>query len=91
MTFKMTWALVAEHADEWTGDDFSQAAAVLDEKVGAAVTASGMAASTQDHFRETFLAPVRDGITSEGRAAVEAGHAWDDAAGPLLVVLTPAA
>jgi hypothetical protein len=91
MTFKMTWALVAEHADEWTGDDFSEAAAVLDEKVGAAVTASGMAASTQEHFRETFLAPVRDGITDAGKSAVESGRDWSKAAGPLLVALTPAA
>jgi hypothetical protein len=89
--FKMTWALVAEHADEWIGDDFGQAASVLNEKVGAAVAGSGMNPEAQTHFRETFLAPVRDGIGREGRAAVEAGQPWDDAAGPLLVVLTPAA
>ncbi|MEU3049943.1 hypothetical protein ABZ705_26120 [Streptomyces sp. NPDC006984] len=89
--FKMTWALVAEHADEWTGDDFSQAAAVLDERVGAAVTASGMAADAQEHWRETFLAPVRDSITAAGKSAVEAGRDSNEAAGPLLVALTPAA
>ncbi|EFL15292.1 hypothetical protein [Streptomyces sp. C] len=91
MTFKMTWALVAEHADEWTGDDFSEAAAVLDERVGAAVSVSGMNPDAQAHFRETFLAPVRDGIAGAGRTAVETGQGWDKAAGPLLVVLTPAA
>ncbi|MFI6205877.1 hypothetical protein ACIBAI_05680 [Streptomyces sp. NPDC051041] len=91
MTFKMTWALVAEHVDEWTGDDFGQAAAVLNEKVGEAVAGSGMAPEAQAHFRREFLAPVRDSITREGRTAVEAGQPWDGAAGPLLVVLTPAA
>ncbi len=89
--FKMTWALVAEHADEWTGDDFSQAAAVLDEKIGAVVTASGMTPDTQEHWRKTFLAPVRDGITTAGKSAVEAGRDWSKAAGPLLVALSPAA
>ncbi|MGA5019216.1 hypothetical protein ACPCAA_17590 [Streptomyces griseoincarnatus] len=87
--FKMTWALVARHADEWTGDNFDQAAAVLNEKVEAVV--AQMRPEIQDHFREEFLTPVRDGIGREGRAAVEAGRPWDDAAGPLLVVLTPAA
>ncbi|NWF28278.1 hypothetical protein HW130_18720 [Streptomyces sp. PKU-EA00015] len=89
--FKMTWALVAEHADEWTGNDFGEAAAVLNQRVGAAVTASGMNPDAQAHFRDSFLAPVRDGIASAGKAAVEAGRGWDTAAGPLLVVLTPAA
>lgn len=91
MTFKMTWALVAEHADEWTGSDFREAATVLDEKIGAAVSTSGMAPEAQAHFRETFLAPVRDGIAVAGKAAVEAGRDWSEAAGPLLVALTPAA
>ncbi|MFI6275909.1 hypothetical protein [Streptomyces sp. NPDC050988] len=89
--FKMTWALVAEHADEWTGDDFSQAAAVLDEKVGAAVSASAMNSDAQAHFRATFLAPVRDSLSGEGRTAIESGHLWSAAAGPLLVALAPAA
>ncbi|MEU7030017.1 hypothetical protein AB0A60_25470 [Streptomyces sp. NPDC046275] len=91
MTFKMTWALVAEHADEWTGDDFSQAAAVLERKVGAAVTASGMTPEAQEHWRATFLAPVRDLIPAAGKSAVEAGRDWTKAAGPLLVSLAPAA
>jgi hypothetical protein len=91
MTFKMTWALVAEHVDEWTGDDFTEAASVLDREVGATVSASGMNEGAQAHFRETFLAPVRDGIAGAGKEAVEAGRGWDRAAGPLLVVLSPAA
>jgi hypothetical protein len=89
--FKMTWALAAEHVDEWTGDDFSQAAAVLDEKVGAAVSASPMDQDAQMHWRATFLAPVRDSIASAGRDAVEAGRGWTGAKGPLLVALNPAA
>ncbi|MFJ9827674.1 hypothetical protein ACIRSU_25420 [Streptomyces sp. NPDC101160] len=91
MTFKMTWALAAEHVDEWTGQDFTEAAAVLEREVGATVSASGMNEGGQMHFRETFLAPVRDGIPGAGREAVEAGRSWDQAAGPLLVVLAPAA
>lgn len=91
MTFKMTWALVAEHVDEWIGDDFTEAASVLDREVGATVAASGMSEGAQTHFREAFLTPVRDEIPAAGREAVEAGGAWDQAAGPLLVVLAPAA
>ncbi|MFJ3974922.1 hypothetical protein [Streptomyces sp. NPDC090021] len=89
--FKMTWALVAEHADEWTGAHFGEAAMVLDEKVGAAVAGSGMNPEAQAHFRDAFLSPVREGISMEGREAVGAGREWSKAAGPLLVVLTPAA
>ncbi|GAA3303526.1 hypothetical protein GCM10020295_52340 [Streptomyces cinereospinus] len=43
------------------------------------------------HFRETFLSPVRESVSTEARAEVEAGRQWSKAAGPLLVVLTPAA
>lgn len=91
MTFKMTWALAAEHVDEWTGDDFTQAASVLDREVGATISASGMHGGAQAHFREAFLVPLRDGVAGAGREAVEAGRGWDHAAGPLLVVLAPAA
>ncbi|MFD7442975.1 hypothetical protein [Streptomyces sp. NPDC059909] len=31
---KLSWALVAEHVDEWTGDDTAQGAAVLEARVG---------------------------------------------------------
>ncbi|KOG26840.1 hypothetical protein [Streptomyces viridochromogenes] len=91
MTFKMTWALVAEHADEWTGSDFGQAATVLDEKVGAIVSASPMNADAQSHFLTTFLEPLRDSLASDGRKAVESGQRWSAAAGPLLVAVAPAA
>ncbi|MFJ4617632.1 hypothetical protein [Streptomyces sp. NPDC088812] len=33
----------------------------------------------------------RDGIADAGRTAVETGRGWNKGAGPLLVVLTPAA
>ncbi|OII64814.1 hypothetical protein BJP40_19160 [Streptomyces sp. CC53] len=91
MTFKMTWALIAEHADEWIGDDFLRVAAVLNERVGAAVTASGMTTDAQEHFRETFLDPIQDGLTTAGKSAVESGLEWSKATGPLLVTLTPTA
>ncbi|KUP96405.1 hypothetical protein [Thermobifida cellulosilytica] len=89
MTFKMTWALVAEHADEWTGDSYRQATMILKERVDAAVSASGMNAEAQAHWRETFLGPLRESLFTEGRSAVEAGRDWSKAAGPLLVALTP--
>ncbi|WP_425580976.1 hypothetical protein [Streptomyces thermoalcalitolerans] len=80
-----------EHMDEWTGDNFDEAAAVLDAKVGAVVSMSGMNPDAQARFRREFLAPVQDGIAGAGRTAVETGQGWDKAAGPLLIVLTPAA
>ncbi|MFD3560870.1 hypothetical protein ACFWVU_14490 [Streptomyces sp. NPDC058686] len=89
MAIKMTWALIGEHMDEWTGDSYREAVTVLTERIGAAVSASGMSPQTQAHFRETFLAPLRAGVPLEGRAAVNAGRQWNKAAGPLLVALAP--
>ncbi|MFE5971363.1 hypothetical protein ACFQ64_04275 [Streptomyces sp. NPDC056460] len=91
MTFKMMWALAAEHVDEWIGDDFAEAASVLDQEIGATVSTSGMHEDAQAHFRATFLAPLSVGVAGAGKEAVEAGRGWDRAAGPLLVVLSPAA
>ncbi|RPF45775.1 hypothetical protein EDD96_2339 [Streptomyces sp. Ag109_G2-6] len=91
MTFKMTWALVAEHADEWTGDSYREATMVLKDRVGAAVSKSGMNAEAQAHFRETFLNPLRESLFREGSSAINSGQPWSAAAGPLLVALTPAA
>ncbi|MEU3265149.1 hypothetical protein [Streptomyces bacillaris] len=91
MTFKMTWALVAEHADEWTGDNCHEATAILKERVGAAVSTSGMTPAAQAHFRETFLNPLRERLSSEGSSAISSGQTWSAAAGPLLVALAPAA
>ncbi|MFF9099671.1 hypothetical protein ACF1AU_03660 [Streptomyces rubrogriseus] len=55
---KLTWTLIAQHVDEWTGDDASQGAAVLEARVGAVVDASGMKSETVQHWRADFLAPV---------------------------------
>ncbi|MFE3630770.1 hypothetical protein [Streptomyces goshikiensis] len=46
---KMAWALVAEHLDEWTGDDVERGAAVIEDKVGAVVDASGMPQGAIQH------------------------------------------
>ncbi|NUV86564.1 hypothetical protein G6W61_10130 [Streptomyces sp. KAI-26] len=91
MEFKMAWALVAEHADEWSGDSYHEAAMILKERVGAAVSTSGMRPDAQDHFLATFLAPLRERIFREGSSAISSGQTWSAAAGPLLVALTPAA
>ncbi|MFK0099269.1 hypothetical protein [Streptomyces sp. NPDC091040] len=91
MTFKMTWAMIGEHMDEWSGTSYEQASNILKERVGSAVDASGLNAEAQTHFRQTFLAPLRHSLASEGPAALESGHHWSAAAGPLLVALTPAA
>ncbi|MEV0849468.1 hypothetical protein AB0J21_26945 [Streptomyces sp. NPDC049954] len=90
MDFKMSWAMIGEHMDEWSGTSYDQAAVVLKERVGSAVAASGMAPETQAHFRQTFLAPLRESVAAEGPSAVESGHCWSAAAGPLLVALSPA-
>ncbi|MGW0705056.1 hypothetical protein ACWD4G_03610 [Streptomyces sp. NPDC002643] len=91
MTFKMTWAMAGEHADEWTGFGYGEAGRTLRDRVGAAVAASGMSSEAQEHFRTTFIAPLVKGIATEGYDAMRAGRQWSKAAGPLLVVLTPAA
>ncbi|MFD0394642.1 hypothetical protein ACFQ3Z_29500 [Streptomyces nogalater] len=88
---RMTWVLAAGHADEWTGDDLGQAAAVLSERIGTAVCTSGMDADAQSRLRETFLASVHKSLVADDSAAVESGHFWSAAAGPLLVTLSAAA
>ncbi|MGP3686275.1 hypothetical protein ACTVZO_16470 [Streptomyces sp. IBSNAI002] len=88
---KMTWALVAEHADQWTGIDLAEAASVLNQRITASVAASGMDEKAQAHFRESFLGPVQESLSKDGSTAIESGHCWTTAAGPLLVVLSPAA
>ncbi|MEV3858508.1 hypothetical protein AB0J38_29860 [Streptomyces sp. NPDC050095] len=89
MTFKMTWALIGEHMDEWTGDNYKDAATVLGERIGRSVAASRMSTAAQADFLKTFLNPAQEGVLLEGRAAVSAGRGWSKAVGPLLVALTP--
>ncbi|WP_318201633.1 hypothetical protein [Streptomyces sp. SCL15-4] len=52
---------------------------------------SGMDADAQSRLRETFLGSVHKSLVTDGSAAVESGHFWSAAAGPLLVTLSPAA
>ncbi|MFF5154874.1 hypothetical protein ACFY3N_01150 [Streptomyces sp. NPDC000348] len=81
---KISWALVADHVDEWTGADPQQGAAVLEAKVGAVADASGMKPETVQHFRSEFIAPVVESLRTEGAAALARGESWSKAAGPLL-------
>ncbi|WP_200146666.1 hypothetical protein [Streptomyces viridochromogenes] len=50
-----------------------------------------MSSEAQEHFRTTFIVPLLKSIAIEGSDAMRAGRQWSKAAGPLLVVLTPAA
>ncbi|MFD7444178.1 hypothetical protein [Streptomyces sp. NPDC059909] len=86
---KISWALIAEHVDEWTGPDTDQGAAVLEAKVGAVVDASGMKPETVQHWRSDFLAPVVESLRTEGAAALARGESWSKAAGPFLACASP--
>ncbi|MER5754808.1 hypothetical protein [Streptomyces sp. NPDC002088] len=87
---KLTWALLAQHVDEWTGDDTAEGAAILEAKVGAVVDTSGMQPEAVQHWRTDFLAPVIESLRTEGVAALVRGESWSKAAGPLLVCASPA-
>lgn len=87
---KMSWALMGEHADEWTGADTQEGAAVLEARLTTVVEDSGMTAETVQHWRSTFLAPVVEAVRTEGQAAMSRGAAWSKAAGPVLVSVSPA-
>ncbi|MCZ1007677.1 hypothetical protein [Streptomyces lydicus] len=86
---KLTWALIAEHADAWTGSDAAQGAAVLEAGVGAVVDASGMKPETVQHWRTDFLGPVVESLRTEGTAALARGESWGKAAGPFLACASP--
>lgn len=86
---KMSWALIGEHADEWTGDGAQECAAILEARVGAAVAASGMTPEAAQSFHENFLTPVTENLRTAGRAALSQGRAWNSAAGPILVSASP--
>ncbi|MBT2364655.1 hypothetical protein J7E88_04815 [Streptomyces sp. ISL-10] len=87
---KMTWMLAGEHADEWTGPDAQEGAAILEARIGAVIEGSGMTADSVQHWRETFLAPVVADLRTEGQSALSHGESWSKAAGPLLVSASPA-
>ncbi|MET7859819.1 hypothetical protein ABZS81_21910 [Streptomyces sp. NPDC005318] len=86
---KLTWALVADRMDEWTGDDVAQGADVLEARVGAVVDASGMKASVIQAWREDFLAPVVESLRTEGASALAQGRTWSKASGPFLACASP--
>lgn len=86
---KLSWALIAEHVDEWTGPDVYRGADVLESKVGAVADASGMAPETVRHFKREFIAPVVESLRTEGAAALARGESWSRAAGPLLACASP--
>jgi hypothetical protein len=86
---KLTWALVDDRMDEWTGEDLTVGAAVLEAKVGAIVDASGMQEPAVRHWRSDFLAPVVESLRTEGAAALARGESWSRAAGPFLACASP--
>ncbi|MEU0332664.1 hypothetical protein [Streptomyces sp. NPDC006193] len=86
----MWWALAGEHVDAWTGPGVHEGAALLEARVGAVVEGSGMPAGAARHWRETFLAPVAEGLRTEAEPALAHGGSWSRAAGPLLVCVSPA-
>ncbi|SCF94619.1 hypothetical protein [Streptomyces sp. Ncost-T10-10d] len=88
---KLTWALVGEHMDEWTGDDVTEGLAVLEAKVSAGVDASGMQESAVRQWRTDFLTPVVESLRAEGMGALARGESWSKAAGPFLACASPVA
>ncbi|WP_320776315.1 hypothetical protein [Streptomyces sp. CRN 30] len=86
---KISWALIAEHVDEWTGATADEGAAALEAKVGAVVDASSMPPRAKRHFRATFIGPVVEALRTEGAAALARGESWSKAAGPLLACASP--
>ncbi|MGW9023105.1 hypothetical protein ACWGQ5_02470 [Streptomyces sp. NPDC055722] len=88
---KLTWALVADCMDEWTGEDITEGAAVLEAKVGAVVDASGMQEQAIRHWCTDFLSPVVESLRTEGAAALARGESWSKAAGPFLACASPVA
>ncbi|MFE9295150.1 hypothetical protein [Streptomyces niveus] len=71
---KLSSALIAQHVDDWTGDDTAEGAAVLEARVGAVVDASGMKPETIQHWRTTFLAPVIESLRSSSRGPGPGSH-----------------
>ncbi len=48
-----------------------------------------MTAAATQHWQETFLAPVVNGLRTEGLSALSQGGTWSKAAGPMLVSVSP--
>jgi hypothetical protein len=88
---KVSWVMAGLHMDQWAGEDTGEAAAVVEARIGAEVESSGMTPDAIRSYRETFLAPVVEGLRTEAGAALARGGSWSKAAGPVLVVATPVA
>lgn len=86
---KMSWTLIGEHADEWTGADTQEGAAVLEARIEAAVDAGGMPPETVRSWHERILAPAIEALRTEGTSALSQGKSWSVAVGPLLLVVSP--
>jgi hypothetical protein len=81
---RISWALIAQHVDEWSGTDLDQGVAVLEDRVRAAVDTIGLKPEAVQHWRTDFLAPVVESLRGEGAAALARGESWSKAAGPFL-------
>ncbi|MFF3946854.1 hypothetical protein ACFYYN_18755 [Streptomyces sp. NPDC001902] len=81
---RISWALVAQHVDEWSGTDLDEGAAVLEDRVRAAVATIGLKPEAVEHWWADFLTPVVDSLRTEGTAALARGESWSKAAGPFL-------
>ncbi|MFF3559402.1 hypothetical protein ACFYXS_05100 [Streptomyces sp. NPDC002574] len=85
----ISWALIAQHVDAWTGTDLDQGAAVLEDRVRAAVDAIGLTPEAARHWPTDFLVPVVESLRSDGATALGRGESWSKAAGPLLACACP--
>ncbi|MGW3113526.1 hypothetical protein [Streptomyces sp. NPDC001091] len=81
---RISWALIAQHVDEWTGTDLDQGATVLEDRVRTAVDTIGLKPEAVQHWKTDFLAPVIGSLRSDGAAALARGESWSKAAGPFL-------
>ncbi|MDX2814642.1 hypothetical protein PV410_19080 [Streptomyces sp. PA03-5A] len=81
---RISWALMAQHVDEWSGTDLDEGAAVLEDRVRAAVATIGLKPEAVQHWWADFLTPVVDSLRTEGAAALARGESWSKAAGPFL-------
>ncbi|MFJ3638697.1 hypothetical protein ACIPRD_02960 [Streptomyces sp. NPDC090108] len=81
---RISWALIAQHVDEWTGTDLDQGVAVLESRVREAVDTIGLKPEAVEHWHTDFLTPVVDSLRTDGAAALARGESWTKAAGPFL-------
>ncbi|MFD8078676.1 hypothetical protein ACFV3E_39195 [Streptomyces sp. NPDC059718] len=86
---RISWALMAQHVDEWSGTDLDEGAAVLQDRVRAAVATIGLNPEAVQHWWADFLTPVVDSLRTEGAAALARGESWSKAAGPFLACASP--